>query len=235
MSEAMRDYSEASGAILTCGFVFATYASADGSGVYPSLTTVMSQAKVSKPTAIRARRWFVDHGEAVITGTKPSHTGTPVPVLDFGPLLLRAKGQASSPSDAKGNPSSPFAEEGSPELTHGVVPVDPQGSTEETGRVAPVDPNLKGTNQGESEKEPEDAREDARDSGLSPASKVPAGPTPAQLAVERREDEIELQTLEAQLHGGRTFHIDQTVRSINLLRDRLDLESLDVPSTGVPA
>jgi hypothetical protein len=229
VSEAMRDHSEACGATLNCGFVWATYASADGSGVYPGLTTVMRQAKVSKKTAIKARRWFIDNGEAVITGSKPSHTGTPIPVLDFGPLLLRAKGGASPPSDgAKGGPSTPFASEGGMDDPLRVEPVHPRRGEPGAPKGVASTPEPERNANTESENEAEDARAEARgsSSGLSPFSSGPSEPPAAHLAAERRDDEAELAKLEAQLPI--TQNRDGTMRAIASLQERLGLTDAKV-------
>lgn len=64
---------------------------------------------------------------------------------------------------------------------------------------------------------PEEASPPA--AGLSPSSPGLGGPTPAQLAAERSEDEAELAALERQLET--TRHPEQTQHAIDELRERL--------------
>lgn len=192
--EAIRDHSAARGATRTVGFVLASYAAADGGSVYPSIETIRKgtgrrvgpdgkkAGGVTRKTVVDARRWFVEHGEAIIVGTRPSHTGTPVPVLDFSPLLR-------------------------------------EGSLSE--------PEPEGNDQGEPEDETEYAR-GARGSSLSPSASTSQPSPAAQLAAERRDDEVELATLEEQLPRAGSPQI--TERCIAELRERLGL----IPS-GVAA
>ena len=138
--EAIRDHSKSRGATRTVGFVLASYANAEGGSVFPSLNTIRRgtgarpqrnrkgklelTGGAGKKTVVDARRWFVDNGEAIITGTRPSHTGAPVPVLDFSPLL--AKGSMGQPSKGSTDePSKPEGFDGDP----------PNGSLSELSRV----------------------------------------------------------------------------------------------------
>lgn len=218
VTEVFRDYSNSRGAIRTVGFVFASYASADGGGVYPGLATIARQAKVSKKTAIRARRWFVANGEAIITGTKPSHTGTPTPVLDFGPLLLKSKGGASSPS--KGDETSPSSSEGGTQGPARGNPGHPPRVNSVPLEGVESTPEPEGNANTKSENETEDARGGARDSGsgLSPSA-TGSHRTPAQLAAEREQDERDLALLEKQLPTSPWQ--DGTRKQIEELRIRL--------------
>lgn len=238
--EAIRDQSAATGMTRTVGFVLASYANALGGDVFPSIETVrlgtgarpVRNSKGRKElrggatakTVVEARRWFVDHGEAIIVGTRPSHTGTPVPILDFSPLLR--KGSLGQPFESgKGSLGEVFDGEGLAEET-------PKGSQGEGSRVrpepskgSPSEPEPEGNANTESENETPDARAGARDSGLSPGSNGSVGLTPAQLAAELREDEAELATLEKQLPTSK--HPEATQRSIDTLRERLaELEAV---------
>jgi hypothetical protein len=86
--QAVRDHSQARGATLTVGLILASYADPAGGGVFPSLELLEEKAKVVRRTAIAARRWFVDHGEAEVEGTRP----TGAPILSFAPLIALSGG-----------------------------------------------------------------------------------------------------------------------------------------------
>ena len=89
-TEAVRDYSTSRGAVRTCGLVMATYADKIGENCHPSLSTIERGAGVTRETAAAARRWFIDHGEAIVTGRCRSGT----PILSLRPLVERKGGIA---------------------------------------------------------------------------------------------------------------------------------------------
>jgi hypothetical protein len=91
--QAIRDHSESRGAKRTVGFVLASHADKRGDNVRPGLDKICAGAKVTRKTAVDARRWFVEHGEAEIVGYWPSRTPNPIPILSFAPLI--AKGSPS--------------------------------------------------------------------------------------------------------------------------------------------
>jgi hypothetical protein len=216
--EAIRDHSKATGATRTVGFVLASYADKDGGGVYPGLTAICKGAGVGKKAAIDGRRWYLENGEAILVGTKPSRTGTPIPELDFSPLLR--KGAEGEPLGGdKGSDSAPFDFQGFAEDTL-------KGSDSAPSRVrsghrkgALSEPEPEGNAQEEPENETEDARGGARESGLSPASSGSSAATAGQEAAERREDEYELRQLEAQRDS--TLRPEHTERCIAEIRERL--------------
>jgi hypothetical protein len=222
--EAMRDHSKSRGATRAIGFVLASYANKHGGDVYPGLTAICKGAKVGKKTAIDGRRWFVSNGEAFIIGTKQSHTGTPIPILDFSPLLQKGSESAPLATD-EGSPGDPFelegfdqrtlkGSEGAPSRVRSAPPKGSLSEPEPEGNVKKL------------KFETEDARAEARgsSSGLSPSSSGLSERPAAHLAAERRDDERELAALEAQLST--TAHRDVTETAIADLRSRLGLPEL---------
>lgn len=251
--ELVRDSSRSTGATRLVGMVLASYANDhDGSGpyggIFPSIDAIRrgtgarkdAEGKLkggaTRRTAIDARRWFVANGEAEIVGSKPSRTGSTIPVLSFTPLLARAKEEsetdevdsrapARATSDSDSDSDFPFT---SVSGALGAPFDDPrstlQGCPESTLRVPPEHPsNGKGA-PGAPLGGKGALSEPSSGSGLSVSSAGAGIQTEAQQAAERREDEEELKKLEAQV-GGSGFS-EATKRAIADLRSRLDRDEV---------
>lgn len=211
--QALRDHSRSSGQTRTVGFVLASYADKDGGGVFPSIDTIRRgtgarkvdgklKGGATRKTVVDARRWFIDNGEAIITGSKMSHTGSPVPILDFRPLLDRAKGSPSEPLDLEGSESEPLPWEGFGEQTPRVRPEDPSRVRSELNKGSPSEPEPKGNANTETPIEIEDPPGppeggDPIESGLSMSSTGSSERTPAQAAAEREELREQLREVES--------------------------------------
>jgi hypothetical protein len=116
--EAIRDHSESRGAARTVGFVLASYADEHGGNIFPSLDTIGRKAKVARKTAVDARRWFLDSGEAVQEGERRSGT----PSMSLAPLIARGSVRE------RVQPVHPDEKGGFSHSTPGVQPVHPGGS-----------------------------------------------------------------------------------------------------------
>jgi Helix-turn-helix domain len=127
-TDAVRDHSKSRGATRTVAFVLATYADKFGKGVYPSIATIAKQAKVTRKTAVDARRWLIDSGEVEVEKWRATRTKSPSPEISFAPLI------------AKGSPSEPFDSEGCDEPTLKGSPSDHQGFAEDPSKGSPSEP-----------------------------------------------------------------------------------------------
>lgn len=251
--ELVRDHSRAAGQTRTIALVLASYANEeDGNGnpygnVWPSIETIRKgtggrkdengklKGGATRKTVVDARRWLIENNEAEIVGTRPSHTGTPIPVLDFTPLLLRSKepsedldprAPARAPSDSDSVSGLPFTSvSGSPSEPLGGSERTLEGCSERTLGVLPANPSkAKGSPSEPLGGEGKGLLSEPLGGGLSVSSAGGGIQTEAQRAAERREDEEELQKLEAQLE--RSGFSEATERAIADLRARLDRDEV---------
>jgi hypothetical protein len=131
--DAVRDHSETRGAARNVAFVMATYADKHGDGVYPSIATIAKQAKVTRKTAIDARRLLIESGEVEVTRWRETRTKSPSPEVSFAPLI--AKGSPSEPLL-----SEPLDGEGFDDPTLKGSPGEPQGFAEDPPKGSPSEP-----------------------------------------------------------------------------------------------
>jgi hypothetical protein len=93
--EAVRDFSDARGATRTVALVLASYGDEAGENVFPGLRTICGKAKVTRKTAVDARRWLIENGKVELRGHRRSGT----PMLSFAPLIEKWRGSLSEPPD----------------------------------------------------------------------------------------------------------------------------------------
>jgi hypothetical protein len=256
--ELIRDHSRSSGMTRLVAMVLASYANEKEEpgnpygGAYPSIDTVRvgtgaEPVKNSKnrkelrggcsaKTVVSARRWLIEHGEAEITGSKPSRTGSRVPILSFTPLLQRSKAETTSEdtdsraparvtSDLDSDSGFPF-----PSVSGYLgKPFDDPGETlqglpEETLSLPPGNPSNPKGYLGKPFDGGECSLAQPSGSGLSVASVGPTKATKAQRAAEAEDVREQLSETEALLEQ----RPDDRLLAANKVELEADLAALDV-------
>jgi hypothetical protein len=212
--QAVRDHSESRGATRTVGLVLASYAQPDGGSVHPSIKTIAEKAKVSRSTAIEARRWFLDHGEAEQVGTHPTATGSPIPDLSFRPLLQ------------KGPDSGPFEGEGSGQRTLKGPGSEQKGPlSEQKGPDSGPEPKGNQSTKTTSPPPPEGEKTDSHSLEAKRRGRA------EQRQVEEREQELEaLRAQLPRLAGARHAQTERAIASLEAEAKRDDLSDLAGPA-----
>ncbi len=228
-SNAVKAASATRGAARAIAYTAATYADANGAGIYPSNKTLRAGSNAARNTVRDTLEWMVENGEAELIGRR--HRGNSE--YSFAPLharheqieywlpLFERGGSAIDPLQFKGGqsltPGGQSSAQGGQPLTVGGSVIDPEPlvkSLEKDQERPPTPPGGA-------------SRSISSDRGSSPS--LVALPATRKQAlhqqVERDADRRELATLRHQLPTSR--HPEQTKRSIETLERELGLISDD--------